>query len=100
MEMVKHIQVDDAGIPRTINQRVKVKLIEQHHRAGESAEAIAAHYGITLADVYAALAYFHDHIAYFEARQQAVQPLIKAAQQRTAALNAKIQDRLDAQDNE
>jgi dsDNA-specific endonuclease/ATPase MutS2 len=32
-----------------------------HDRLGRSADEIASDYGLSLADVYAALAYYHDH---------------------------------------
>jgi uncharacterized protein (DUF433 family) len=50
---------------------VKVSMIAQRHlKAGETVEAIAAQYGITLADVYAALAYYYDNRAFFEQHER------------------------------
>lgn len=63
---IEHIEVQD-GIPRTRNRRVKVKMIATKYLdSGESVEDIAAHYGISLADVHAALAYYFDHQETFE----------------------------------
>ena len=100
MEMLNHIQLDEEGIPRTINGYVKVNMIEVKYRAGDSAEEIAEHYGITLADVHAALAYFYDHREYFEARRREVQPLIEDAKRYTNELKAKIQARMQQKNDE
>jgi hypothetical protein len=51
---VVHILIDENGVARTINRRVKVKMIVQKHLlGGEPLLAIAEHYGIDLADVHA-----------------------------------------------
>jgi uncharacterized protein (DUF433 family) len=93
-----HIQIDTDGTPRTINGRVKVSMIAQKHLvAGESVEAIAAHYGITIADVYAALAYYYDNRASFEQHEHERQPLIEDAQRYSKDLKVKIQQRLHQQ---
>lgn len=90
----KHILLDDEGVPRTINRRVKVKMIAQKHlMAGENTETIAEHYGITLADVYAALAYYHDNRAYFDQQAREIEPLAEAARRYTTELKAKILER-------
>jgi uncharacterized protein (DUF433 family) len=95
-----HIEIDDTGIPRTINRRVKVQMIAQKHVVGgEAVEAIAEHYGITLADVHAALAYYYDNVAYFEQREHNLQPLVENAQRYTDALNARIRQRLQQDDS-
>lgn len=51
------------GKPHVAGHRIKVQHIAVwHERLGKSAEEIAAaHRGLTLADVYAALSYYHDH---------------------------------------
>lgn len=67
-----HILIDDEGVARTIAGHVKVKMIAQKHFAGgENPEAIALHYEIELADVYAALAYYMDNKATFDAQEAA-----------------------------
>ncbi|MEM6529247.1 MAG: DUF433 domain-containing protein [Chloroflexota bacterium] len=69
MEAIQHILIDDDGIPRTVNRRVKVKMIaEAHIDAGLNASDIAAEYKISLADVHAALTYYYDHQSWFAAR--------------------------------
>jgi uncharacterized protein (DUF433 family) len=90
-----HIQLDEDGTPRTINGRVKVNMIAQKHLAtGESVEAIADHYGITLADVHAALAYYYDNRASFEQHERELKPFVDDAQKYSDELKAKIQQRL------
>ena len=91
---ILHVEIDEKGIPRTINGRVKVKMIVQEYNADASAETIAGHYGITLADVYAALAYYHDNRADFERHEREQQPLIDAAQRYSDDLKAKINERM------
>ena len=50
------------GKPRIRGRRVTVQDIALwHERLGKSADEIAAEYALTLADVYAALAYYFDH---------------------------------------
>lgn len=60
-----HIEVTPGvvgGKPRIAGRRIAVQHVAVwHERLGRSAEEIAAEYGLSLADVYAALAYYHDH---------------------------------------
>ena len=50
------------GRPRIAGHRITVEnIVVWHERAGMTADEIAAGYGLTLADVYAALAYYFDH---------------------------------------
>lgn len=57
---IEHITIE-GDAPRTRNRNVKVRMIAQmHFDAGGSVDEIAEHYGITVADVYAALAYYFD----------------------------------------
>jgi uncharacterized protein (DUF433 family) len=64
---IQHIIIED-DTPLVKNGRVKVRMIAQKHfTAGETIDAIAAHYGLSLSDVYAALAYYCDNQAAFDA---------------------------------
>src|SRR5215207_1618156 len=95
MDTPLHIEIDEDGIPRTINRRVKVKMIAQKVIVGgESVEAVAEHYGITLADAYAALAFYYDNRAYFEQKARELHPLIDDAERYSADLKAKILKRM------
>lgn len=50
------------GRPHIAGHRITVQnVVIWHEWAGLSADEIAAEYGLTLSDVYAALAYYHDH---------------------------------------
>ena len=45
--------------------RIAVKdVVIWHERMGQSADEIATQYGLSLSDVYAALAYYYDHQHY------------------------------------
>ncbi len=72
---IEHINVD-GDVPRTQNRNVKVRMIAQKHlEAGETITAIAEHYGINVADVYAALTYYYDHKPYFDQRDREIEKL-------------------------
>src|SRR5688500_12857500 len=69
----EHIEITPdgcGGTPRIAVHRIKVHdVVICHERMGLSPDEIVSQYpGITLADVYAALAYYHDHLQ--EIRQQ------------------------------
>ena len=50
------------GRPQIAGRRIAVQHVAVwHERIGQSAEEIAAEHDLSLADVYAALAYYHDH---------------------------------------
>lgn len=63
----EHIEITPGvcgGKPRIAGHRIKVQdIVIWHERMGMSPDEILYHYpSITLADVYAALAYYHDHL--------------------------------------
>lgn len=50
------------GKPRIAGHRITVhNVVIWHERLGLSADEIASNYGVSLADVYAALTYYYDH---------------------------------------
>ena len=61
----QHIEITpgiSGGKPRIAGRRITVEnIVIWHERIGKSADEIASDYDITLADVYAALAYYFDH---------------------------------------
>jgi len=63
----QHIEITPGvagGKPRIAGHRITVQNIAVwHERLGQSADEIAAQHDLTLADVYAALAYYYDHRA-------------------------------------
>ncbi len=89
-----HIMLDEDGIPRTINRFVKVNMIALKHQNGDTPAELAEHYGITLADVYAALAYYHDNRPYFEARRRYIESLPMDNVVDGAAFRAEVEARM------
>ncbi len=69
MDMVsnEHIEITPGvagGKPRISGHRITVQnVVVWHERMGKTADEIATEYDLTLADVYAALAYYFDHRA-------------------------------------
>jgi uncharacterized protein (DUF433 family) len=63
----QHIEVTPGivgGKPRIAGRRITVQgVVVWHERMGLSADEIATEYDLSLADVYAALAYYFDHRA-------------------------------------
>ncbi|MBI4785889.1 MAG: DUF433 domain-containing protein [Chloroflexi bacterium] len=63
--LTQHIEVTPnvaGGKPRIAGHRITVQNVAiWHERMGLSADEIATRYGITLGDVFAALAYYYDH---------------------------------------
>ncbi len=61
----QHIEVTPGiagGKPRIAGHRITVQnIVIWHERIGKSVDEIIAEYDLTLADVYAALAYYYDH---------------------------------------
>ena len=50
------------GQPRIAGHRITVRqIVVWHDRLGRSADEIASSYGLSIADVYAALAYYFNH---------------------------------------
>ncbi len=85
--ITEHIEITPGvcgGKPRIAGHRIKVQDIAiWHEQMGMSPDEIVSNYpSITLSDVYAALAYYHDHLE--EIRQQ-----IKEDEQYAQELQAK-----------
>ena len=92
---VLHILIDDTGVPRTINRRVKVKMIVQKHIfAGEALEDIADHYSVQLSDVHAALTYYYDNQEQMDAEFERSEALLKEVGVAGEELKAKILQRM------
>ena len=72
------------GKPRIRGRRITVQDIAiWHERLGKSADEIATEYDLTLADVYAALAYYFDHRADIDARMTDDRAFAEALRART-----------------
>lgn len=56
------------GKPHIVGHRISVQDVAiWHEQMGQSADEIATAYNLTLGEVYAALAYYHDHRAAIDA---------------------------------
>ena len=72
------------GRPRIRGRRITVQDVAiWHERLGKGADEIATEYDLTLADVYAALAYYFDHREEIDARMTADRAFIEALRART-----------------
>lgn len=94
----KHIAVIPGycgGKPHIAGHRIKVQHIALwHERMGMSLEEIgAAHPGLTLSDVYAALTYYYDHREQIDADMEADEQF--AAERQAEAGRSKLQQKLD-----
>ena len=67
---IEHIEVDDDGVARIKGSRIKVQFIAvERTRMGLTPEEIHEnHPHLTLAQIYAALAYYYDHQATVDAQ--------------------------------
>ena len=94
----RHIEVAPwiaGGKPRVAGHRITVKDIAiWHERLGRSADEIAAEYGLTLAAVHAALAYYFDHRAEIDQAIEEGDAFAEALRQRTPS---KLLQRLQEQ---
>ena len=76
-----HIEITPGvlgGKPRIAGRRISVAHIATlHDRLGQSADEIAVEFDLTLADVYAALAYYFDHREEIDAQSARGEQLIE-----------------------
>jgi len=92
----QHIKVTPgiaAGKPRIAGHRITVlNIVVWHERIGKSADEIASECDLTLADVYAALAYYYDHRSEIDRDIEGSKAFVKALRESTpSALNQKLQ---------
>ena|SRR5215468_8054332 len=91
----QHIEITPGiagGKPRIAGHRITVQdIVVWHERMGRSADEIAAEYGLTLADVYAALAYYFDHRAEIDRAMEEGTAFAESLRQRTPS---KVQEKL------
>jgi uncharacterized protein (DUF433 family) len=95
----EHIEVTAGvagGKPRIAGHRLTVEaIVLWHERMGKSADEIAAEYGLTLADVYAALAYYFDHRSEIDQGIRESDAFVHALRERTPSkLRLKLQEHL------
>uniref|UniRef100_B8HY98 DUF433 domain-containing protein n=1 Tax=Cyanothece sp. (strain PCC 7425 / ATCC 29141) TaxID=395961 RepID=B8HY98_CYAP4 len=93
-----HIEITTGvcgGKPRVAGHRIKVQdIVIWHERLGMSPdEIVSTHPSISLADVYAALAYYHDHLLEIRAQIQADETFAAQMKSQTPSL---VQQRLSS----
>jgi len=83
----RHIEVTPGiagGKPRIAGHRITVDdIVVWHERLGLSADEIALDFRLTLADVYAALAYYHDNRAEIDASIEADDAFVSTLRRKT-----------------
>lgn len=94
----QHIEVTPgvAGAkPRIAGHRITVQnIVIWHERLGRSADEIASEYDLTLADVYAALAYYFDHRDEIDRTIQEGEAFVEALRQSTPSkLEQKLREK-------
>ncbi|MDJ1170284.1 DUF433 domain-containing protein [Roseofilum sp. BLCC_M154] len=92
----EHIQISPdicGGKPHIAGHRIRVQdIVIWHEQMGMSPDEIVSRYpSITLADVYAALAYYHDH---FQEIRQQIQQSEQWVQELQAKIPSKVQQKL------
>ncbi|MEM8637447.1 MAG: DUF433 domain-containing protein [Cyanobacteria bacterium P01_G01_bin.54] len=97
--ITEHIQITPGvcgGKPRIAGHRIRVQdVVIWHEEMGLSPqEIVAEHPTITLADVYAALAYYHDHIDEIRAQMAAGEALAESLRSK---FPSKVQQKQQAQ---
>ncbi len=93
----QHIEITPGvagGKPRIAGHRITVhNIVVWHERLGRSADEIATEYDLSLADVYAALAYYFDHRETIDRELEESQAFVEALRQRTPSrLKQKLQE--------
>ncbi|MFC2173385.1 DUF433 domain-containing protein [Acidobacteriota bacterium] len=82
-----YIEVSEStsgGKPRIAGRRITVQdIVIWHDRMGRSADELAAEYDLTLAEIYAALAYYFDHRDQIDSSLQESRRFIEALRDRT-----------------
>ncbi len=83
------------GSPRIAGHRITVQnVVIWHELLGISADEIATEYDLTLADVYAALAYYYDHRAEIDKSIKNSESIVKTIGHKTPS---KVSQKLNAQ---
>jgi uncharacterized protein (DUF433 family) len=89
--ITEHIEITSGicgGKPRIAGHRIKVQdVVIWHERLGMSTDEIVSQYPqLSLADIYAALAYYHDHLQEIRADIEADEQLIAQMQSQAPSL--------------
>src|SRR5262249_11454626 len=94
----QHIEVTPqiaGGKPRIAGHRITVQnVVVWHELMGKSVDEIAAEYDLSVADVYAALAYYFDHREEIDRTMRESQAFVEGLRQQTPSkLRQKLQER-------
>lgn len=94
---VNHIEIVN-GNAVIQGRNLKVRMVaEMYLKAGATMEAVMEQYSLSRAEFHAALAYYYDNQATFEAEERALQPIIEAGKQESQArlekMRAKLRER-------
>ncbi len=88
--LTQHIEITPGvagGKPRIAGRRITVQnIVIWHERMGLSTDEIATAYDVTLADVYAALAYYFDNRAEIDESIRADEEFVNELKKRTPSL--------------
>ena len=88
-----HIEITEGisgGKPRIAGHRITVQnIVIWHEMLGHSADEIAAEHDLTLADVYAALAHYHDNRDEIDKSIRESDAFVEALRQKTPSKLAK-----------
>jgi uncharacterized protein (DUF433 family) len=92
----RHIEITPGvagGKPRIAGHRITIQNIAiWHQRLGRSADEIAADHNLTLAEVYAALAYYFDHRELIDASIEAGEAFAEEMRKATEATTQRQRD--------
>jgi len=82
-----HIEITEGmagGKPRIAGHRITVQnIVIWHELLGQTADEIATEYDLSLADVYAALAYYYDHRAEIDQSIEKSESIVEALRDKT-----------------
>jgi len=100
----RHIEITPSiagGKPRIAGHRITVQnIVIWHERMGRSVDEICTEYGLTLAEVYAALAYYFDHQAEIDQSIEKQEDFVKELRKRTpSVLEQKLKACRNGQDS-
>lgn len=86
----RHIEISAdiaAGKPRIAGHRITVQnVVIWHERMGRNIDEICAEYGLTLAEVHAALAYYFDHQDEIDQRIEDDEAFVAKRRERASSL--------------
>ena len=96
----KHIEITPGiagGKPRIAGRRITVQnIVIWHERLGKSADEISSEYDLSLADVYAALAYYFDHVEEINQRIKEDEEFVEQMRkENVSVLEQKLKSRLE-----